>query len=812
MAHSDIPSATDATELDSLVTTGTSSESLAPGTRLGVYRIRRALGEGGMGQVYLAEQTAPVHRDVALKLIRQQIASPLALALFEVERQALAQMQHPAIAQIFDAGTTAEGHAYIAMEHVEGTPLAEYCREHRLSRDQRLALFIRICQGVQHAHQKGVIHRDLKPSNVLVRDIDAMPMPKIIDFGIAIGAAHSESGVVVSGAHSDNAGTALYMSPEQAAGEGRDIDTRSDVYALGVMLLEILTDTDAATLHSTAGASRVLLTPGAAEHASRTARDSNRNTAQLVDASTDLPVELRAALRKALARDRNDRYASATALAEDLERYRRHRPLHAMPASRTYSARKFIARHRLGILAATVAAVALIAGIVLAVQGQHRAEVSATQARIEANKAEQVANFVQQMIAGIDPDRAKGLDRSLMRLMLDAAATRADEQLANQPQVRTAIERTIAQSYSSIGEFALGAEHFGAAREAAEAAAAPLAERARLLVARAESIGNLGRFDEALEIGKRAFDEVASLPADSRDRLFIESKLAWLELGVGQFEASIERYQRVLAMQEKTLGAEDNDTLETQRGLAANYSRVDRWAEAEPLLRHVLDVYRKRFGAESTRALSLTTGLGVNYLEQARYAEAREVLRPALAATEKLLGREHPNTMILVSNLGSAIRNGGDLEEARPYYERVLATSLKQNGPDFYLSVSAESNLALLLLDAGDIDEAEKHARLSIAHLEKAFPPGHPARAIFLTASGKVLTAAGKYAEAEQQLDQAYALFLASPGFGPTHSRTRDAVENFVTLYASWGKPQLEARWRKVLEDSATVAEAPVTG
>ena len=188
MAQSEIPSATAATELESLAVAGGSSESLAPGTRLGVYRIRRSLGEGGMGQVYLAEQTAPVHRDVALKLIRQQIASPLALALFEVERQALAQMQHPAIAQIFDAGTTAEGHAYIAMEHVEGTPLAQYCREHDLSRDQRLALFIRICQGVQHAHQKGVIHRDLKPSNVLVRDIDSMPMPKIIDFGIAIGA------------------------------------------------------------------------------------------------------------------------------------------------------------------------------------------------------------------------------------------------------------------------------------------------------------------------------------------------------------------------------------------------------------------------------------------------------------------------------------------------------------------------------------------------------------------------------------------------------------------------------------------------
>jgi non-specific serine/threonine protein kinase/serine/threonine-protein kinase len=192
----------------------------------------------------------------------------------------------------------------------------------------------------------------------------------------------------------------------------------------------------------------------------------------------------------------------------------------------------------------------------------------------------------------------------------------------------------------------------------------------------------------------------------------------------------------------------------------------------------------------------------VTYLEQEKYAEAEALLRPALEATEKVLGPDHPNTIILVSNLGSAIRQLGRNDEARPYYERVLATHLKLNGPEHYMSVAAESNLALLLRDAGDIAAAEKHARLSVAHLEKAFPPGHPARAIFITALGSVLIQSGKYAEAEANLDKAYALFLASPGFGKGHSRTRELVEHYITLYGLWGKPDRKAHWEKVLEET----------
>lgn len=810
MAAGNDPSTTESTEIDAQPRAPGKGHTLAEGRRLGVYRIRHALGEGGMGEVYLAEQTAPVRRDVALKLIRQQIASPLALAWFEVERQALAQMQHPAIAQIFDAGTTADGHAYIAMEYVEGAPLIEYCDSHRLSQDQRIALFTRVCMGVQHAHQKGVIHRDLKPANVLVREIDAVASPKIIDFGIAIGGSSGAHGPSVLAAPGDNAGTAIYMSPEQAQAGSRDIDTRSDVYALGVMLCEMLTGKAAASLASDIHRSQAVRTPGAESPSGRfTARPASDT---LLSSADQLPVELRAILKQALAEDRNDRYASAAALAEDLERYGAHRPVHALPPSRAYAMRKFVRRHRLGIAAAGIAGIALVTGTVLAVQGERRAETAAELARVEANKARQIAAFVQQMIAGIDPDRAKGLDRSLMRLMLDAAAERAGNELADQPPVRATIEQTIAQSYGAISEFALSAEHFAAAREAAIKAGLPLGQRARLLIGQANSVGSLGRFGEAVALGEQASAEAAGLPETDRDRLFIESRLAWLQQGAGQFENAIARYQQVLPLQQQAFGDDDDDTLESQRGLAAAYTRVDRYAEAEPLLKDALEKFRERYGPTHTKTLDLTTGLAVAYLEQEKYAEAEALLRPALALTEKMLGPEHQNTVIVVSNLGSAIRQQGRIAEARPYYERVLASNLKVNGPDHFLSVSAESNLSLLLRDIGAIEEAEQHARLSVAHMEKAFPPGHPARAIFTDALARVLTSAGKYAEAERELDKAYALFLASPGFGPHHSRTRDVIESYIALYAAWGKPDREAAWRRKLEDSSLPADSPAKG
>ena len=790
--HQGDPSANDPTEISGLPGSAVGADAFAPGAQFGVYTIRAVLGEGGMGRVYLAEQTRPVRREVALKLIREQVESPLARAYFDVESQALAQMQHPAIAQVFDAGTTAEGHPYIAMELVEGVPLTRFCRQEKLSLAERLALFTRVCNGVQHAHQKGVIHRDLKPANVLVRRVDGVPAPKIIDFGIAVGGAPGAQGAVADTVALERAGTAIYMSPEQLSPRTRDLDTRSDVYSLGVMLYEVLTDSEASDLTSAAHRSaRALQHTLLGEH-----DDTSDAPPELLSAIRTVPAELRAVLRTALAADRNERYDSAIALAEDLDRYRDHRPLKAMPPSRLYAMRTFLRRHRLGIAAAAIVVAALIIGIAVAILGMRQAQRSAAIARTEAAKAEEVADFARSMLAGIDPDRARSMDRSLMRLTLDSAAQRAGHELAAQPAVRASVEHTIADSYAAIGEYALAVEHYDDALSAARSGGVEVDEQARIALRRAEIIGNQGHLDEAVGDAGKAFALVAGEPATSRTRLFIESRLAGLESDAGKYEQARERYLRILAIQRQTFGDENKDTLDTIDGLAGADSYSARFDEARPLFEGLIKSYGALYGAEHSKTLGAVNGLAVVYLEQKDFAAAEKLLAPSLPIDERVFGPEHPITLGAVNNLGGAIRQQGRNEEARPYYERGVKLAYKLYGADSYRTVVAESNLSLLLRDAGQLDEAEKHARTAVAHSSKAFGADNAYRGIMHDSLATILMHEQRYAEAERELDTAWDILANAKDFGPKHPRSQDVVDHAIDLYAAWKKPDREAIWR----------------
>ncbi|HEY6940184.1 tetratricopeptide repeat-containing protein kinase family protein, partial [Dokdonella sp.] len=659
---------------------------------------------------------------------------------------------------------------------------------------------------VQHAHQKGIIHRDLKPANVLVRRVDGTPMPKIIDFGIAIGgSAGSEgSGVAASATVAERAGTGLYMSPEQAQTHG--IDTRSDVYSLGVMLYEVLTDTDAAAItpvahHSTRRLHETLLA----------AIDSDTAVADAVDASgallasaRHLPRGLRAILRKSLATDRADRYDSAAALADDLERFRERRPLKAIEPTRWYLARTFVARHRLGLAVSMLIAVSLVAGIALALDGLARARRSAVIAGIEAAKADRVAEFTRGMLAGIDPNRAKGMDRSLMHLVLDSAAERAGRELADQPAVRASIERTIADSYSSLGDYAIAQRHYEASLGAGKDAGLPVAEIARTRARAATNLLNYEQAANALALAQQAFADVAVLPADDRDRLSVESSLGAVESMSGKPEEARVRLHRVLAAQRRLFGDDSEDVLATIDNLTSVDIDTAHLDEARPLLEELLAQRRKQYGAENSKTIDAINGLAIVALEQKRYADAERLLAPQLPMVERVFGKDHPLTMRLVSNLGGAIRQQDRNEDARPYYERAAALANKLYGPTNPSAVVAESNLSLLLRDAGDLTAAEAHGRIAAGNAGAAFGD-NAMRAIMHREFATVLVRERKFEEAEKELLFAWDVFSHAEGFGPQHPRSQDVVDTCVELYSAWNKPDQVALWR------ARKAAAPAT-
>ena len=398
----------------------------AAGTRIGPYKLLQRIGEGGMGSVWMAEQQEPVRRRVALKIIKAGMDSAQVVARFEAERQALALMDHPNIARVFDGGTTAAGRPYFVMELVKGTPITKYCDEHRLTPNNRLELFVQVCLAVQHAHQKGIIHRDLKPSNVLVAPFDGQPVVKVIDFGVAKATGQrltdktlfTELGAVV--------GTLEYMSPEQAELNNQDIDTRSDIYALGVLLYELLTGTTPLSRQQLkqAGFTEMLRMIREQEPPRPSTRlTDSRETLPAISAQRQLePAQLARQVRgdldcivmKALDKNRNRRYETANGLARDLQRYLADEAVEAQPPSLRYRLSKVLRRHKGPVLAAALVGLALVGGIigtswglVWAEQARQQAE-TARHAETERAEGERRAKLDAEAARHAETERAEG--------------------------------------------------------------------------------------------------------------------------------------------------------------------------------------------------------------------------------------------------------------------------------------------------------------------------------------------------------------------------------------------------------------------
>ncbi len=608
-------------------------------SQVGPYKLLRQIGEGGMGVVYMAEQESPIRRRVALKIIRPGLDSDQVIARFEAERQALALMDHPHIAKVFDAGTTDTGRHYFVMELVDGIPITDYCDQNQLAPAERLELFIRVCQAVQHAHQKGIIHRDIKPSNVLVSLDDGGPVPKVIDFGLAKAIDQRLTERTMFTQFGQVVGTLEYMSPEQAELGILDVDTRSDVYSLGVLLYELLTGStplQRAKLRQAACA--VILhrireeeTPKPSSRLS----ESSDELATIAERRQTEPARLAKLVRgeldwivmRAVEKDRTRRYETAGGLARDVERYLSNEPVEAGPPSATYRLRKYARKHR-GVLAMAVAfaGVLMLAAAVstrqayLATKARNEAQKAYEQSRVNeakakeqevqarrsAAEAEGLLNFFEdRVLAAARPEgRAGGLGRAVtLRQAIDAALPAVAQDFAAQPLVEARLRQTLGTSYYHLGDPAKAAEQFEASRACMQRHRGPDdPDTLKSMDNLASSYNALGRHAEALKLHEQALTLMKSnLGPDHLNTLQTMNNLATSYYSLGRHAEALKLQEETLTLRKSKLGPDHPDTLASMNNLAASYYSLGRHAEALKLYEETLTLHEAQAGPRPPR-------------------------------------------------------------------------------------------------------------------------------------------------------------------------------------------------------------------
>lgn len=730
-----------------------------PGGQIGRYELLNVLGEGGMGVVYLAEQKEPIRRRVALKVIKPGMDSKRVIARFEAERQALALLDHPNIAQVYDAGTTDSGRPYFVMEYVKGLPITEHCDRHKLTIEDRLNLFVQVCHAVHHAHQKGIIHRDIKPSNVLVSIQEEQVIPKIIDFGVAKAIAQPLTERTLFTEDSQLLGTPEYMSPEQADMASEDIDTRSDIYSLGVLLYVLLTGVmpfDPNTFRE-GGVERIRQiireadpkTPSTrltrlGEEAKKIAE--NRRT-EIRTLAKHLHKELEWIPLKAMRRQRAERYRSASELADDIENYLKGAPLIAGPPSAVYRLRKFMRRNRALVTGIAAVAAVLIAGVVVST-------IFAIRAERQARTSQAISDFLSDdLLASVDPIMGAQQGASLESI-LDVASQRLEGKFEGEPLIEASIRYTIGRTYTRLGKY-----------NAAES--------------------NLKR---AIELHRKRLGTV------DQDIFVYMQELGWVYFFQSRYDKAELFLAEAVGGMRRILSRVDPILLTAISRLAWVYQLQERYEEAEKLQAEALEAVQRRLGPEHPYAPGHMEGLAAAYSAQGRFEEAAELCRKALDICRRLHGEEHYETLNYTFTLAQFCRALGRHAEAEELYAKALKGRRRLWGEEHRHTLTVARYLGSLYRDLERYDEAEQLLVPALETNRRLFGEEDQATLRSMVDVAELYRDQGHYNKAEQ-------LSLKAEGtarrvFGNDHEITNASVNNLVKLYEAWDKPEKAEQWR----------------